>query len=389
MLKWFFTAVILVFNSLLANSQSTILPGAYSTSEYFSLLKNKNVAVVANHTSLINETHLVDTLLSSGIKVVRIFCPEHGFRGHNSAGEKINNGVDVKTGLPIISLYGKHKKPYKSDLNGIDVIVFDLQDVGVRFYTYISTLQLVAEACAEYGKELIVLDRPNPNGFYVYGPVLDTNFRSFIGMQPVPVVYGMTIGEYIKMLKGERWFKYAERLNLKVIKCRNYTHNSLYKLPVNPSPNLKDMKAVYLYPSLCFLEGTKISVGRGTDKPFRIYGAPFFPDSLPYRFKPVSMQGAKHPKFEGQWCYGYNVSEEYKKVITNKSLVLDWLLNAYKLTPDSLKQKFFRSSFDKLAGTDKLRRQIIAGKSADEIRKSWQSDIENFLKIRKKYLLYE
>ncbi len=386
----FWITLILIANILVSAAQDKILPGAYSTSEYFPLLKNKNVAVVANHTSLLGNTHLVDTLLSAGVKVVKIFCPEHGFRGTASAGKKIKNAVDKKTGLPVISLYGKHKKPNKSDLADVDVVVFDLQDVGVRFYTYISTLQLVAEACAEYGKELIVLDRPNPNGFYVDGPVLDTaNYRSFIGMQPVPVVYGMTIGEYITMLKGEKWMKYAGRLNLKVIKCKNYTHDSLYKLPVNPSPNLKDMKAVYLYPSLCFLEGTKISVGRGTNKPFRIFGAPFFPKNLPYKFNPVSMPGARHPKFEGQLCYGFDVSEEYKRILKNKSLVLYWLLNAYKLTPDSLKKTFFRSSFDKLAGTDKIRKQVIAGKTAAEIKKSWQPALEKFLKIRQKYLMYD
>ncbi len=385
-----FTYLILAAVFAVHAQNNEILPGAYSTGEYLPLLKGKNVAVVANHTSLVDGVHLVDTLLAAGIKVKKIFCPEHGFRGKASAGAKIKNGIDNKTGLPVVSLYGKHKKPYPSDLQGIDVVVFDLQDVGVRFYTYISTLQLVAEACADNGVPLIVLDRPNPNGFYVDGPVLDTSgFRSFIGMQPVPVVYGMTIGEYISMLKGEGWLNTDSVLKLTVIKCRNYTHDSLYKLPVPPSPNLKDMKAVYLYPSLCFLEGTSVSVGRGTELPFRIFGAPFFPDTLPYKFKTVSMEGAVHPKFEGKVCYGYDVSDYADSVLAEKRLRLDWLVIAYKLTPVNERKRFFRSSFNKLAGVGYIKQALISGKTANQMRSLWQKDLEEFKKIRKKYLMYK
>ncbi len=381
--------IFIIYNSLTyAQNTPTIYPGAYSINKYLPLIKNKNVAIVGNHTSLINHTHLLDTLLSLGIKVKKVFCPEHGFRGHASAGEKIHNGIDKKTGIPIISLYGRHKKPTITDLADIDIVLFDLQDVGVRFYTYISTLQYVMEACADNGKKLIILDRPNPNGFYIAGPVLDTSLRSFIGMQPVPIVYGMTIGEYAKMLYGEKWLHTHNQLDLQVIKCTNYTHSSFYKLPVPPSPNLRDMQAVYLYPSLCLLEGTIISVGRGTNKPFRIFGAPFFPDTLPFAFVPKSNEGAKHPKFESEKCYGFDISNYADTIKTNKKIILDWLLKAYILTPDSLKRKFFRSSFNKLAGVKYLKKDIINSTNTKEIEKKWQKDLCKFKKIRKKYLLY-
>ena len=380
---------VLFFLFYMASSQAQILPGAYSTEKYVPRLKGKKVGVVANHTSLVGKTHLVDTLLRLGVDVKKIFCPEHGFRGMASAGAVVKSGTDEKTGLPVVSLYGKHKKPSSADLNDIDVMLFDLQDVGVRFYTYISTLQLVAEACADNGIPLIVLDRPNPNGFYVDGPVLDTSrYRSFIGMQPVPVVYGMTIGEYILMLKGEKWLNTNKEPEIKVVKCKNYTHHSFYELPVPPSPNLKDMKAVYLYPSLCFLEGTVVSVGRGTKKPFRIFGAPFFPDTLPYSFVPVSMPGAKRPKFENEKCYGFDVTSQAENIKKEKHLNLSWLIEAYMLTPQERRNKFFRSSFDKLAGNDIIRKEIEKGSSAKTIRKTWEKQLNDFKRIRKKYLLY-
>ena len=385
-----FVFIILLTIVFSANSQNNILPGAYNLKSYLPLLSGKSVAVVANHTSFIENSHLVDTLLSLGVKVSKIFCPEHGFRGTASAGEKIKNSKDFKTGLPIVSLYGSHKKPTKKDLEGIDVVVFDIQDVGVRFYTYISTLQLVSEACAENNIPLIVLDRPNPNGFYVDGPILDTTkYRSFIGMQPVPIVYGMTIGEYILMLKGEKWLNTKKSLNLTVIKCQNYTHNSLYELPIMPSPNLKDMKAIYLYPSLCLLEGTLISVGRGTLYPFRIYGAPFFPDTLSYKFKPVSMEGAFKPKFENELCYGYDVSDYADTILQKKQIILDFIINSYKLTPEDKKEKFFKSSFNKLIGNSYVKEFIIEERTAGEIRKEWQKELNRFKKIRAKYLLYD
>ncbi|MCD6365908.1 MAG: DUF1343 domain-containing protein, partial [Bacteroidales bacterium] len=296
--------IILMFSIsafLTGNAQNKILPGAYNTTQYLPLLKNKKVVVVANQTSIIGHTHLVDTLLKLNVDILRIFSPEHGFRGVASAGEKIDNSIDSKTGLPVISLYGNHKKPTAENLDSADIVIFDIQDVGVRFYTYISTLQYVMESCAENNIPLLLLDRPNPNGFYVDGPVLKSGYKSFIGMQPVPVVYGMTIGEYAEMLNGEHWLENGDSCNLTIIKCQNYTHDSLYQLPVAPSPNLPNMKAVYLYPSLGFFEGTVISVGRGTKYPFQVIGAPFLP-KYKFFFVPKSCAASLKPKFMGKKC---------------------------------------------------------------------------------------
>jgi hypothetical protein len=366
-----------------------ILTGADQTNIYFSLLKGKKVALFANPTSVIEKRHLLDTLISSGINVTIIFGPEHGFRGKADAGEHIDNDTDTKTGIPVISLYGNHKKPTKDDLKNVEVMLFDIQDIGVRFYTFISSLQYYMEAAFENNKQLIILDRPNPNGFYVDGPVLDTAFRSFIGMQPVPIVYGMTIGEYAKMLIGEKWIKTKSSKNMIVIPCKNYTHESKYILPVNPSPNLREMQSIYLYPSICFFEGTVMSEGRGTDKPFQIFGHPSLPSNL-YSFTPKPNEGAKSSKCFNEICYGWNLSGSIDNTIklVNKKIQLKYLLEAYKLFQE--KDSFFlKNNFiNKLAGNDILMNQIKKGISENEIRKSWQPKLKKFKAIRKKYLLY-
>jgi len=367
-------------------TQETILPGAYQVPEYLPLLKFKNVGIVANHTSLINNTHIVDTLLSLGITVVKAFGPEHGFRGDQPDGKEINSGADKKTGINVISLYGNHKKPTKADLENIDIMIFDIQDVGARFYTYISTLSYVMEACAENNIPLVVTDRPNPHGYYVDGPVLDPAFASFVGLHPVPVIYGLTIGEYATMLNGEKWLNGKISCKLTVIKCINYNHTSRYQLPVRPSPNLQDMKAVYLYPSLCLFEGTVVSVGRGTDSPFKIYGHPQFPVNS-FGFIPKSIPGvSENPPLKGQQCFGQNLSGATELIKDNGHLELVWLLEAYKIL--NTKAEFFTAYFDKLAGSSKLREQIMAGKSEAEIHDSWKAELAKFKEIRKKYLLY-
>ncbi|HTN46887.1 MAG TPA: DUF1343 domain-containing protein [Flavipsychrobacter sp.] len=383
--------LLLLFAGLSSEAKKTggITPGAACIREYLPLLKGKKVALVINQTSIVGTTLLLDTLLSEKVKVQKIFVPEHGFRGTADAGAHIRNDIDSKTGLPVISLYGNNKKPKPEQLKDIDIVVFDLQDVGTRFYTYISTLEYVMEACAENGKQLIVLDRPNPNGHYVDGPVLEKSLRSFVGMQSVPVVYGMTIGEYAKMLAGERWTHQSEDLAMNVITCKNYDHTQLYKLPVAPSPNLKEMNAIYLYPSLCFFEGTVISVGRGTEKPFQQWGNPLLSKNYSYSFVPESTQGASQPMFEGSKCYGETLQSPLveKEVASRDFLQLSFLIKAYRAYP--VKEKFFNDFFEKLAGTKQLRQQIISAISETDIRASWQTDIDAFKKIRKKYLLYK
>lgn len=369
-------------------TDTDVLNGAERTHLYFPLLKNKQVAVVANQSSMIGTTHLVDSLLAAGIQVKKVFCPEHGFRGVADAGENIKNYTDKKTGLPIVSLYGANKKPKPEHLKGIDIVVFDLQDVGARFYTYISTMHYVMEACAENNVEFVVLDRPNPNGFYVDGPVLDKRFKSFVGMHQVPIVHGMTVGEYAQMLNEEKWLANAVKCKLQVIKIEGYTHHDFYQLPVKPSPNLSEMAAVYLYPSLCLFEGTIVSVGRGSNKPFQQIGHPEF-KNMPHKFTPQSTSGAKNPLYMGQTCYGYNLEQEGKSFIQNKNYRLDlqWLIKCYEAAPD--KNTFFNNFFNNLSGNDVLKKQIIDGVNEEEIRKSWQKDLSEFKKIRKKYLLYE
>jgi len=360
--------------------------GAQRTDIYYPLLKGKNVAVVANQTSMVGNKHLVDALLEAGIKVKKIFCPEHGFRGEAEAGDHLDNNIDTKTNLPVVSLYGKDFKPKSADLKDIDVVLFDIQDVGARFYTYISTMHYVMEACAENNIKFIVLDRPNPNGYYIDGPIREEKFKSFIGMHPVPVVHGMTIAEYACMVNGEGWLKNGIKCDLKYVTVDNYNHTYYYQLPIKPSPNLPNMNSVYLYPSLCLFEGTVISVGRGTDLPFQIIGHPELDGT--YSFTPKSIPGvATNPPHEGVKCMGYNLSNFAEVYVRNLSqLYIFWLMGTYDKAPD--KTKFFSSSFDKLAGTSKLREQIIAGVKEEDIRKSWQADIVKFKKIRKKYLLY-
>lgn len=379
---------LLLFSSFLV--QGKVITGAENMDAYLSLLQGKKVGLIINQTSVVGKTKtlLVDTLLRRKVQVVKIFAPEHGFRGKADAGAHVNNDKDSATGLPIISLYGDNKKPKQNQLADIDVLVYDLQDVGVRFYTYISTLQYAMEACAEAGKELIVLDRPDPNGHYVDGPVLDTAFRSFVGMQPIPVIYGMTPGEYAQMLKGERWFKDASKLKLKVISCKGYDHQTKYELPVSPSPNLKSMTAIYLYPSLCLFEGTVVSVGRGTDKPFQQFGHPDFKGKTEYSFTPMTKTGASKPPFENQTCYGMLVADNEASALKllHNQFSLQWIIQAYQWYPD--KAKFFNNFFEKLAGTAELRQQIEAGKTEVEIRQSWQPKLNAFKTVRKKYLLY-
>ena len=379
---------VLLLGIQLAYAQAPVITGAARTTEYLPLLKNKRVALLVNQTATIGETHLVDSLLKLQVKIQKIFSPEHGFRGNADAGEKVGNSIDERTGLPIVSLYGKHRKADAADLRDVDILIYDIQDVGARFYTYISSLQELMESAAENNKPLIVLDRPNPNGHYVDGPILDTAFRSFIGMQPIPVVHGMTVGEYARMLNGERWLSRGLQCRLTVISCMQYTHHTMYELPVKPSPNLPDMASIYLYPSTCFFEGTPLSLGRGTDKPFQVFGSPLFPKDL-YSFTPRSVPGAKEPPLKDQVCYGYDLSGNTKNVLkeTGNRLQLKWLIQAYKLYPQ--KDKFFTLFFNKLAGNNILMQQIKDGKSEQEIRQSWEPALSHFKKVRKKYLLYE
>ena len=366
------------------NNTKTIL-GNQRTEKYLPLLENKNVALIANQTSLIHKTHIVDSLLSLDINLKKVFAPEHGFRGNRDNGTHIKNSIDPKTGLPIISLYGKNKKPSNEQLNGIDILIFDIQDVGARFYTYLSTLHYVMEAAGENNIRVIVLDRPNPNAHYIDGPVMEENCKSFVGLHPVPIVYGMTIGEYALMINGQKWLKNKVKCDLTVIECENYWHSKEYILPVAPSPNLQSKEAIALYPSLCLFEGTVISVGRGTKRPFEIIGHPSYKNSK-YTFTPKSMYGSKNPPFKNQTCYGVDVKN--KNPLRLNSLNLKYLINAY----NALKEKttFFNKNlfFDKLSGNKKLREQIIKGLNENEIRKTWQEDLNKFKQIRKKYLLY-
>ena len=387
-------------------------PAAERMNVYVPLLKGKKVGIFANQTSTVGNAHLVDTLQKAGVNITLIFGPEHGFRGTADAGEKVGNYTDQKTGIPVVSLYGSKRRPSAEDLENVDVLLFDIQDVGVRFYTYISSLEEFMNAAFESGKPLMILDRPNPNGFYVDGPVLETKFKSFIGMQPVPVVYGMTIGEYATMLAAEKWL--SDKANAKndyyktaknttdtafhfiVIKCENYTHKSKYALPVKPSPNLPEMQSIYWYPSTCFFEGTVLSEGRGTDKPFQVFGHPSLPKTL-YSFTPTSREGAKEPKLKDQLCYGWNLNNSTEKVLkdVDNRIQLKYLLEAYRLFPE--KEKFFimpktgdpeLAFFNKLAGNSTLMQQVKAGVSENDIRKSWQPKLAAFKSIRGKYLLY-
>jgi uncharacterized protein YbbC (DUF1343 family) len=383
-LQIFFLITIIQLNSFAQN----IEVGAAQLNQYLPLLQNKNIGLVVNQTSTIGQTHLLDTLLKLNIKVKKVFAPEHGFRGVADAGEHVKNGIDPSTNTPIISLYGNNKKPKAEQIKDLDILIFDIQDVGVRFYTYISTLQYVMEACAENKKKLIILDRPNPNGHYVDGPILDTQYRSFVGMQQIPIVHGMTVGEYAKMLNGEKWLSNKLQCNITIIPCRNYDHKTFYQLPIKPSPNLPNMQSIYLYPSLCLFEGTDhVSLGRGTTLPFQIYGSPSFPKTLNYQFTPQSLPGAKTPPQLNQQCFGYNLSEISLTELQKNKFTLKYFINAYQLTNN--KTTFFNTFFVKLYGKGNLSTQLKNKMTEAEIRKTWQQGLQKFKTIRKKYLLYK
>lgn len=372
--------------SLFAVNKSPV-PGASQIDQYRHLIEGKSVAVVANQTSMAGQTHLVDNLLHIGINVTVIFAPEHGYRDLAADGAKISNGIDPATGISIRSLYGERYKPSAEDLRGIDIVIFDIQDVGARFYTYISTLHYVMEACAENNVKFLVLDRPNPNGFYFDGNIADTAYRSFVGMHPVPVVHGLTVGEYAQMINGEGWLKNGIQCDLTVIKCKNYTHKTLYELPVKPSPNLPNQTSVYLYPSLCFFEGTRVSPGRGTEFPFQVYGSPLLPDRG-FNFTPESVPASTKPPLLGVKCYGVDLrNASRERIVPSPGINLDWVIDAYNEYPD--KENFFTSYFDKLAAGPTLREQIQKGMKAEQIRESWKEGLRKFREIRKKYLLYK
>ncbi len=369
------------------SSNQQIITGSERTRLYFPFLKDKNIAVLANQTSIIGKKHLVDSLLNAGFAIKKVFCPEHGFRGHADAGQKVEDQEDSQTGLPIISLYGKKKKPTEKDLEHIDLVIFDIQDVGARFYTYISTMHYVMEACAENNIHFLVLDRPNPNGFYVDGPVREAGYKSFVAMHPVPIVHGMTIAEYARMINNEGWLPNGIKCKLKYVPVYGYNHKTLYHLEVKPSPNLPGMDAVYLYPSLALFEGTVISVGRGTEFPFRVYGNPVLPGNG-FSFIPEPNQGARYPKHEGERCYGEDLSDYSKNILEHGGKIeLKWLIKAYRDYPN--KGEFFNHYFDLLAGNSSLRKEIQNGVNPSKIRNSWKIALEKFKEKRKLYLLYE
>jgi len=380
----------IVLQELKVDTTKKIIVGAETISQFLPDLKGKKIACVTNQTSIVNGTHLLDYLLQNKISVKKIFALEHGIRGKEDAGDKISDGVDDKTGLPIISLYGDHKKPTTADLKGIDIIFFDIQDVGLRFYTFISSLHYVMEAAAQDGKEVWVLDRPNPNAHYVDGPIRIKELESFVGMHPVPTVYGMTIGEYAKMIKGERWIKGADNLALKIIPCQNYSHDMKYELPVKPSPNLPNFRSILLYPSLCLFEGTIVSVGRGTNKQFQIYGLPNAEKSFKYSFTPMPNEGAKTPPNNGVLCYGEDLTNiPINDLFAEKRITWQYYIDAYKAAQASGQEYFLKGNFfDKLAGNFKIREMIIEGKSENEIRASYLKELRQFQMIRVRYLIY-
>jgi len=380
--KIIFIFILFLVNPLLSMAQTNIVFGAAQWESYKKILKQENVGVVAHQASLFEpKTHLIDTLLSLKVNIKKVFAPEHGFRGDADAGESVDDKKDIKTGLPILSLYGINKKPSQESLEDISVILFDLQDVGVRFYTYLSTLHYVMEACAENEIPLIILDRPNPNAHHIDGPVLEEDCKSFVGMHPVPIVYGMTIGEYAKMINGEGWLNNGIKCDLRVVPLKNYTHQTEYEIPLRPSPNLPNAHSIALYPSLCLLEPTVISVGRGTEMQFQIYGHPKLPKTN-FSFTPLPNFGSKNPKFKGQLCNGVDL----RNIERQKKIELQWLIQAYRDFPD--KENFFKKGFFRIAGNKKLQKQLAQEMSEQQIRKTWEKDLEKFKNIRKKYLIY-
>ena len=390
MKKLFLVILLKISLPLIALGQAPLHTGADRTELYVNYLKNKNIGMVINQTSVIGKNNVssLDSLLKLGIHIAKIFGPEHGFRGTASNGATVGDSVDPKTGIPAISLYGKHYKPTPADLRSINLMVFDIQDVGARFYTYLSTLHYVMEACAENNIELMILDRPNPNGFYVDGPVLDTTYRSFVGLDPLPIVHGLTLAEYAQMINGEGWLKNHVKCKLKIIKISGYEHDTPYTLPVNPSPNLNTAKSILLYPSVCLFEGTTLSLGRGTLFPFLVLGHPLFRDKYRFTFTPVSIPGmSEDPPQKDKLCCGIDLREyDVNQFRISKKIDILWLIKLYNEFPD--KEHFFNAYFTKLAGTDQLRKQIEAGKSENEIRKSWEPALSRYKAMRQKYLLY-
>lgn len=399
-MRFYLFLILFFFNYLYVNSQtgiqlySDISSGAQQLELYIPKLKNKKVAIVTNASGIVGNKHLVDTLLKHKIKIVKIFGPEHGFRGTADAGEKVKSGKDVLTKIPVVSLYGSHKKPTKEDLKGIDIVVYDIQDVGVRFYTYISTMTYVMEACAENNKELIVLDRPNPNGFYIDGPVMIDKYKSFLGLHNVPIVYGMTCGEYAQMVNGEGWLKNKVQCKLSVIPLKNYNRSKFVSgLPVKPSPNLPNDTSILFYSSFGLFEGTIMSVGRGTDFPFQCLGSPYHNDALfHFEFTPHSTKISSRPKYQDTLCYGYKVQANDNNVesfLNKPQIDLSLLQNFYRTTPDKLMPDFFDRNFNYHSGNDELQEQIKQGKSENEIKESWKKDLDKFKVIRGKYLIYK
>lgn len=382
--------IILLFGLLLASlgapAQDRIETGAEQTGRYLPLLEGRRVGIMTNHTGTVGRTHLVDTLRSLGVDSRVVFAPEHGFRGQADAGESVASYRDRKTGIDVVSVYGSTKRPPDSIMQRLDVLLFDIQDVGLRYYTYLSSMHYLMEACAANGKRLIVLDRPNPNGFYVDGPVLEAKHRSFVGMHPIPVVHGMTLGELARMIDGEGWLRDGLRCKLTVIPCRGYTHRSRYRLPTAPSPNLPNMRAVYLYPSLCFFEGTPVSLGRGTDFPFQAYGHPELQGD--FSFTPRSNAGAKNPPLKDKLCHGVDLrTAPSDERIWERGVDLGYVIDCYRQL--NLGEKFFTPMFDRLTGTDYVRQMILQGAGADRIKARWADDVERFKQTRKPYLLYE
>ena len=380
--------VILAFITLHCQAkQSRVIVGAEQTNDYLPILKNKRIAVFSNHTGMVGNKHLLDVLLENKINVVAIFSPEHGFRGNADAGGHVSSSVDQKTGVPILSLYdGQLGKPSEDSMHKFDLLIVDIQDVGLRFYTYYASMVRLMDACAEYNRKMLILDRPNPNGHYVDGPILDMKYKSGVGWLPIPVVHGMTLGELALMVNGERWLPASRICDVTVIKCKNYTHQTMYQLPIPPSPNLPNMKAVYLYPSICYFEATPVSLGRGTQLPFQVYGHPNM-TGYNYSFTPQSTSGAKNPPQLGRLCHGVNLSALSEEEIRKKGVDLSYLIDAYRNL--NMDDYFFRPFFERLIGTDYVRKMIEQGKDADEIKAMWKEDVEKFKVQRRPYLLYE